>query len=119
MRLLRKEDEIAKWRRLVTLALLFTVPVFLISMVFRNIPPVKEAVLDVIVVGHLTVEGLVLLLLCTPVQFWVGRGLYVSSFAALSHRTANMDVLVCLGVTAAYGYSIIPLVVGSDDFFFE
>jgi Cu+-exporting ATPase len=44
--------------------------------------------------------------LATPVQFWCGRRFYVTAFKALRARTANMDVLVVLGTTAAYGLSL-------------
>jgi Cu+-exporting ATPase len=45
-------------------------------------------------------------LLATPVQFWCGRRFYAVSFRALRAHTANMDVLVALGTTAAYGLSL-------------
>jgi len=44
--------------------------------------------------------------LATPVQFWCGRRFYVAAFKALRARTANMDVLVALGTSAAYGLSL-------------
>ena len=45
-------------------------------------------------------------LLATPVQLWCGRRFYVAAFKAVRARTANMDVLVALGTSAAYGLSI-------------
>ena len=45
------------------------------------------------------------LLLATPVQFWAGLGFYRATISALKHRTANMDTLVAIGTTVAYGYS--------------
>lgn len=45
------------------------------------------------------------LLLATPVQFWAGWGFYRATILALRHRTANMDTLVVIGTTVAYGYS--------------
>jgi Cu+-exporting ATPase len=45
------------------------------------------------------------LLLATPVQFWAGYGFYRATISALRHRTANMDTLVAIGTTVAYGYS--------------
>lgn len=45
------------------------------------------------------------LLLATPVQFWAGLGFYKATIPALRHRTANMDTLVVIGTTVAYGYS--------------
>ena len=47
--------------------------------------------------------------LATPVQFYVGREYYVNAYKSLSHRYANMDVLVALGSTVAYVYSVAVL----------
>jgi P-type Cu+ transporter len=46
------------------------------------------------------------LALATPVQFIVGRQFYVGAFKALRNKSANMDVLVALGTSAAYFYSL-------------
>lgn len=46
------------------------------------------------------------LVLATPVQFVIGRGFYVGAYKALRSRSANMDVLVALGTSAAYFYSL-------------
>ncbi|MBW4841110.1 MAG: heavy metal translocating P-type ATPase, partial [Paenibacillaceae bacterium] len=46
------------------------------------------------------------LVLATPVQFIIGRGFYVGAYKALRNRSANMDVLVALGTSAAYFYSL-------------
>jgi len=45
------------------------------------------------------------LLLAIPVQFWAGSMFYKATIPALRHRTANMDTLVALGTTVAFGYS--------------
>ncbi|KKI93425.1 ATPase P [Bacillus sp. SA1-12] len=46
------------------------------------------------------------LALATPVQFLVGKQFYVGAFKALKNKSANMDVLVALGTSAAYFYSL-------------
>ncbi|WP_419879538.1 heavy metal translocating P-type ATPase [Brevibacillus centrosporus] len=46
------------------------------------------------------------LILATPVQFYVGRQFYVGAYKALRNGSANMDVLVSLGTSAAYFYSL-------------
>ncbi|TRY24188.1 copper-translocating P-type ATPase [Brevibacillus sp. LEMMJ03] len=46
------------------------------------------------------------LALATPVQFVVGRQFYVGAYKALRNGSANMDVLVALGTSAAYFYSL-------------
>ncbi|MWC28025.1 heavy metal translocating P-type ATPase [Paenibacillus sp. MMS18-CY102] len=46
------------------------------------------------------------LALATPVQFVIGRSFYIGAYKALRNRSANMDVLVVLGTSAAYLYSL-------------
>ncbi len=50
--------------------------------------------------------GPVELLLATPVQFVIGARFYRSAWKALKARSGNMDVLVVLGTTSAYAYSV-------------
>lgn len=45
------------------------------------------------------------LALATPVQFWAGRQFYEGAWGALKHRTSNMNTLIALGTSVAYGYS--------------
>jgi Cu+-exporting ATPase len=47
------------------------------------------------------------LVLATPVQFWIGRRFYVGAWHALRGGSANMDVLVALGTSAAYLFSVV------------
>ena len=51
-------------------------------------------------------------LLATPVQFYIGASFYSGAYRALMNKSANMDVLVVLGTSAAYFYSVIEGVRG-------
>ncbi|WP_368896053.1 HAD-IC family P-type ATPase, partial [Priestia megaterium] len=55
---------------------------------------------------HMLMNPWVQLALATPVQFVVGKQFYVGAFKALHNKSANMDVLVALGTSAAYFYSL-------------
>jgi Cu+-exporting ATPase len=44
--------------------------------------------------------------LATPVQFWFGRRFYASAWGAIKAATGNMELLVSLGTSAAYGLSL-------------
>jgi P-type Cu+ transporter len=46
------------------------------------------------------------LLLATPVQFYIGGTFYMGAIRALRNKSANMDVLIALGTSAAYFYSV-------------
>jgi Cu+-exporting ATPase len=53
-------------------------------------------------------------LLATPVQFWSGRRFYTGAWNSLRGGGANMDVLVALGTSAAYFFSVAVIVLGLD-----
>ncbi|MBI2338092.1 copper-translocating P-type ATPase [Candidatus Daviesbacteria bacterium] len=50
------------------------------------------------------------LILALPVQFWAGLGFYKATLPALRHRSANMDTLIAIGTSAAFGYSLIATI---------
>ncbi|KAK7406142.1 hypothetical protein VNO78_07762 [Psophocarpus tetragonolobus] len=86
-------------------SLVFTVPVFLTSMVFMYVPGIKDA-LDAKIVNMLTVGQVARWVLSTPVQFVLGWRFYYGSYKSLRRGSANMDVLIALGTNAAYFYSV-------------
>lgn len=49
--------------------------------------------------------------LATPVQFIIGKQFYVGAYKALRNGSANMDVLVAMGTSAAYFYSVYQAIV--------
>ena len=53
--------------------------------------------------------GIWQLLLATPVQFWLGADFYRSGWRAVKAHSGNMDLLVALGSSAAYGLSLYQL----------
>ncbi|ATE60687.1 heavy metal translocating P-type ATPase [Thauera sinica] len=55
------------------------------------------------------------LLLATPVQFWIGARFYRGAWASLRGGSANMDVLVALGTSMAYFYSLAVTLAGRHD----
>jgi Cu+-exporting ATPase len=62
------------------------------------------------------------LALATPVQFYIGARFYKGAYAALRHRSANMDVLVALGTSAAYFlslYNVLMAQSGQAHLYFE
>lgn len=53
--------------------------------------------------------GLLLFIIVTPVQFIGGWTFYVGAYESIKKRTANMDLLICIGTSAAYIYSTVVL----------
>ncbi|MDY6867642.1 MAG: heavy metal translocating P-type ATPase [Chloroflexota bacterium] len=99
-----RQQEIAQQRRLLTVGLIFTTPLFILSM-GRDMNLLPSAI------ANLQWLDYVLWALATPVQFYVGWQYYVNGFKSIRNGSANMDVLVALGSSAAYFYSI-PIALG-------
>ncbi|KKB33932.1 heavy metal translocating P-type ATPase [Bacillus thermotolerans] len=53
------------------------------------------------------------MILATPVQFIIGKQFYVGAYKALRSGSANMDVLVVMGTSAAYFYSVYQAIITS------
>ena len=96
-------------RRQLLGSLLFTLPVLVLSMVLPH-TAVKPSLNKEVTKG-LTVRVLVIWILTTPVQFGFGMRFYVSAYHSLRRRAANMDVLIALGTSAAYLYSVVFILV--------
>jgi Cu+-exporting ATPase len=97
-----REAEIADQTRKFWVGVAFALPLFLFSMA-RDLGFLGMW-------SHAPWVDWLFLALATPVQFYTGWDYYVGSYHALRNRTANMDVLVALGSSVAYAFSIIVLI---------
>jgi P-type Cu+ transporter len=93
-----RQAEISNQRRLLWIGLVFTIPLFLFSMA-------RDLGLLGMWAHSAWVNGL-MWALATPVQFYVGWQYYVGAYKSLRNRSANMDVLIAMGSSVAYFYSI-------------
>ncbi len=100
----RREYELRR-RELLT-GIAFTLPLFFFSMWRESsvLAPVSAA----------RWYNFLLLALASPVQFYTGMIFYRGAFRALASGGANMDVLVALGSSAAYFYSLAVLIFPSS-----
>lgn len=101
---LARAAEINQQRRLLVTGLVFTIPLFLFSMA-------HDLGLLPMWIAHAPWRNWLMFALATPVQFYVGWQYYVGAFKALRNGSANMDVLIAMGSSAAYFYSL-PIVFG-------
>ena len=108
---LAKTREIQEWRRAFWTSFSFAIPVFLISMVIpMTIPPMDFGSFLLWIPG-LYLGDVACLILTVPVQFGIGKRFYISSYKSLKHGSPTMDVLVTLGTSAAFFFSIVAMVV--------
>lgn len=110
-----RQHEIDTQRHLLMVGLLFTIPLFLLSM-GKDFGLLPAFVYDEAHGGMGMLEAQwwfnwVLLALATPVQFYVGWQYYVGAYKSLRNGSANMDVLIAMGSSAAYFYSL-PITFG-------
>jgi Cu+-exporting ATPase len=69
--------------------------------------------------GHLMPSPWWQLALAAPVQVWLGAPFYRGAWKAVRGGTANMDVLVALGTSAAFGLSLYLMSRGTPHLYFE
>jgi Cu+-exporting ATPase len=101
---LAREREIDQQRRHLTIGLIFTIPLFMIAMAgdLGFLP---------MAVSHSAWIKWLMFALALPVQFYVGWQYYQGAYKSLRNGSANMDVLVAMGTSAAFAYSI-PVMLG-------
>lgn len=94
--------EIGRQKRAFGVGLFFTLPLFILSMSR-----------DFSLLGHWAHDPWVnwlFFVLATPVQFYTGLDFYVNGAKSLRNKSANMDVLVAMGSSTAYVYSLALLI---------
>jgi len=108
-----REAEVRDQARKFIIGLIFTVPLFILSM-GRDMGMFGPW-------SHAALMDWLFLLLASPVQFYTGWDYYVGGYRSLRNRSANMDVLVAMGSSVAYFYSLAVLVLPllGDHVYFE
>ncbi|PUZ59592.1 hypothetical protein GQ55_4G054800 [Panicum hallii var. hallii] len=104
-------QEASKMLNLLRSSLFLSIPVFFIRMVCPSIPFLST--LLSMHCGPFLMGDLLKWILVSIVQFVVGKRFYVAAYRALRHGSTNMDVLVVLGTTASYVYSVCALLYGA------
>lgn len=93
-------------------SLIFTIPIILYS-------PMGEMIFKIHMPAPIPAPW-ILLLLTTPVYFYGGWIFLYSTYISLfKQKTLNMAVLIAVGITAAYGFSIVLTFLGSMDTYYE
>ncbi len=99
--LMARKAEIRAQTRKFLIGVLFTLPLFLISM-GRDFGLLGQW-------SHAAWVNWFFLALATPVQFYTGWDFYTGGWKSLRNGSANMDVLVAMGSSVAYFYSLLVL----------
>ncbi|SLM36111.1 had-like protein [Lasallia pustulata] len=108
---LAKTREIQEWRRAFRYSASFAIPVFLISMVIPMFVPALDCGSILLLIPGLYLGDVICIFLTVPVQFGIGKRFYISAYKSLKHKSPTMDVLVVLGTSAAFFFSITAMLV--------
>ncbi|KAK8065540.1 heavy metal translocating P-type ATPase [Apiospora hydei] len=107
---LAKTREIQEWRRAFKVSLTFAIPVFFIGMIFpMMIPALDFGALQIL--PGLFLGDIICLVLTIPIQFGIGKRFYVSAWKSVKHGSPTMDVLVVLGTSSAFFFSVMAMCV--------
>jgi Cu+-exporting ATPase len=96
-------------RKALLLSALFSIPCFVVAMVLPMIPATKPLV-ERPAFGTVSIGTVVAGVLTTPVQFGVGAAMYRRAALQVRGGSPGMEVLLMLGTSAAYGYSVLAIV---------
>src|SRR5690625_1780206 len=99
-----REEHLRGLKRDLFISIAATVPIMLLVMVPMLIPPLEEALHRVLPVQAINVISF---FLAGIVQFGPGRRYYVPGWASLRAGSPDMNSLVMIGTSAAFGYSVI------------
>jgi Cu+-exporting ATPase len=102
----RKADEAEDLRRSFLLAFALALPVFVLEMGSHLIPAIHTAIMQTI--GFQT-SWMIQFALTTVLLLGPGRRFYTTGYPALLRRAPDMNSLVALGTSAAYGFSVVAL----------
>ncbi|KAK7757902.1 Cu(2+)-transporting P-type ATPase [Diatrype stigma] len=107
---LAKTREIQEWHRAFKISLSFAVPVFFIGMIFPMVIPILDFG-GLEIMSGLFLGDIICLVLTIPIQFGIGRRFYKSAYKSVKHGSPTMDVLVVLGTSAAFFFSVFAMMV--------
>lgn len=92
-------------------SLFFSIP-FFVMMALMFVAPETS-------VMHILHNGVFQLVFATPVQFIAGFRFYRGAVKSVANKSPSMDLLVALGTTASYAYSVYSLVADKGIYYFE
>ncbi|MDR7869764.1 MAG: heavy metal translocating P-type ATPase [Tissierellaceae bacterium] len=106
-----REKEIKSLKTSFIISAILSIPLF--SAMFFHMAGAHNTFSDILNNGWFQ------LILATPVQFIIGARFYKGAYNSLRGGGSNMDVLIAMGTSAAYFYSVYNLLIGVNEFYFE
>ena len=108
------DSDLQQWQKLLTLSLILGLPVIFLHLLAEYVHPLMYLMMEPaatsICGSHgVTFGQLLMLILNTPIQFYVGYRYYRAAYLSALHGNFGMDCLVVTGTTITYTYSLYQL----------
>jgi Cu+-exporting ATPase len=105
------EKELKKLQIQVAISIALTIPILILSL--PHMLPAQFG--HFLPMDLMDISSYIMLVLATPLQFWVGWRFYKGFWDGIRARASNMDTLIAIGTSAAYLYSAAVTI--APDFF--
>lgn len=106
---IQPEKELRKLKIYVAASIALTIPIVILSLP-HMLPGQFEGVFSTEIMNY---ANYVMLVLATPLQFWIGWRFYRGFWDGIKARASNMDTLIAIGTTTAYLYSAVVTIAPS------
>src|SRR5215211_7147784 len=94
------ERELRKLKKHVAISIALTIPIIILTL-----PHMFPSQLEDLIPLPMETSNYAMLVLATPIQFWIGWRFYKGMWDGIKAKASNMDTLIALGTSAAYVYS--------------
>lgn len=105
------QEEVNKYRNRFLMCLIIQLPIWILIWIVAYTNPLF--VIEPIIGDVLPAYLLIIIILSSIIQFYLGIPFYTGAYKSVKNGSANMDVLVVLGTTAAWFYGFLLLFIGN------
>ena len=107
--------EVQKYKTKVILCASLYVPISILIWIVPYSKFLKGFMTVVPLFRGTTLYILLCFIMASVIQFYMGISFYQSAYKSVKHKSANMDVLIVIGTTAAWFYGFILMFIGYSD----
>ena len=107
------QKEVVRYRNKFLLSLLLNIPILVLMWVIPYV--MKDFVTATPLFNNMPLWIFLLLGFGTIIQFYMGADFYKGAYKSVKNCSANMDVLVVLGTTAAWAYGLLLIFFGHNE----
>lgn len=104
-----------KFKSKFQICLALYIPIAILIWLVPYVKPLSAFMTSIRLFNGVTLYIILNFLIATFIQFYMGIDFYKSAYKSLKHKSANMDVLIVIGTSAAWLYGLILILIGYSD----